>query len=89
MVRGDVEWPEWWDWSLDFGLLHLAARMRSRSFNETDLREMLQEAYNYRTDVEPGRWVIETRRNAVRWEIIVEPQEAEQVLLVVTAYAVQ
>jgi len=36
-----------------------------------------------------GRWVVEVAHNAVPWEVIVEPDGSVQLLVVVTAYAVE
>ena len=63
-------------------------RMVDRGFTEVDLRQMLEDASSFRPDVEEGRWVIVSRHRRRSWEIIVEPDEAEQVLVVITAYPV-
>ena len=81
------EWPEWWSWELELSP-HLLKRMIDRRFNEADLRVMLENATGYHENHEEGRWCIETRHGARQWEVIVEPQPDEQVLVVVTAYAV-
>ncbi|ESQ12402.1 MAG: hypothetical protein N838_34665 [Thiohalocapsa sp. PB-PSB1] len=62
--------------------------MEDRSFNEVDLRTMLEHARAYRTDIVDGRWVIETRHNRGPWEIIVEPEIDIEILVVITAYPV-
>jgi hypothetical protein len=63
--------------------------MADRQLSETDLRGMLHEAQGYRADIEPGRWIIEARHEDVAWEVIVEPEEAPGLLVVVTAYPVE
>ena len=78
-------WPAWWDWDLEL-TPHLLKRMVDRRFTEVDLRRMLEEATGYRDDLLPGRWVIETKLRKHRWEIIVEPDTALELLVVVTAY---
>jgi hypothetical protein len=65
----------------------LLKRMDDRRFTELDLRRMLERATGYRPDVE-GRWVIETRHRRRPWEVIVEPDQERQLLVVVTAYPV-
>lgn len=40
----------------------------------------------YKPDVVDGRFVIETRHARRAWEIIVEPDEDDELLVVVTAY---
>jgi len=63
--------------------------MLDRKFTEVDLRRMLEHARGYKADIVEGRWVIEARRNRKDWEIIVEPDRAQKVLVVVTAYPVE
>jgi len=62
--------------------------MVDREFTELDLRQMLEDASGLRPDVEAGRWVVTTRHRRRAWEIVVEPDEAERVLVVITAYPV-
>lgn len=80
-----MEWPDWWDWEIELSP-HLLERMVDRSFNEAELREMLEDASGFRRDVIESRYVIETRWNEGRWEIIVEPDDSTERLVVVTAY---
>ena len=89
MVSSFQVWPAWWNWELDCSNPHLAKRMLDRSFNETDLREMFERATGYRPDIAPDRFIIDTRRDGSRWEIIVEPDASAETLVVVTAYAVE
>ena len=63
--------------------------MEDRRFTEVDLRAMLQKATGHRRDVVEGRWVILTRHRRQRWEVIVEPDRAAKVLVVVTAYSAE
>ena len=60
--------------------------MEDRRFTEVDLRAMLEGAAGYRKDIAPGRWVIKARRGRRPWEIIVEPDESLEILVVITAY---
>jgi hypothetical protein len=80
-------WPEWWQWELDL-TPHLLKRMEERGFNEIDLRTMLLNASGHRPDVFAGRWIIDCRHRRRRWEVIVEPDELDRALVVVTAYPV-
>lgn len=80
-------WPDWWDWELDLSP-HLLKRMDDRRFSEIDLRRMMERAYGRREDAVEGRWVIETRHRGRTWEVIVEPDEDRQLLVVVTAYPI-
>lgn len=62
--------------------------MLDRGFSETDLRAMLEQATGFRADHDPGRWVIDSSHHNRRWQIIVEPDLVERLLIVVTAYPV-
>ncbi|CAK0751290.1 DUF4258 domain-containing protein [Gammaproteobacteria bacterium] len=80
-------WPDWWDWEIEF-TPHLLKRMEDRNFDEVDLREMLHHAKGYKNDIVEGRWVIETQHKHHPWEVIVEPDDLENLLVIVTAYPV-
>jgi hypothetical protein len=80
-------WPQWWDRELEL-TPHLIKRMDDRNFNELDLRTMLKKATSYREDIEDGRWAIETRHQKRPWEVIIEPDNANKLLVVITAYPV-
>jgi hypothetical protein len=62
--------------------------MVDREFTELDLRQMLEDATALRPDVEERRWVVTAHLRRRPWEIIVEPDEAERVLVAITAYPV-
>ena len=67
---------------------HLLKRMEDRAFNEVDLRRMLEHASGHRADILEGRFVIDVRHAGQPWEVIVEPDELRQLLVVITAYPV-
>ena len=50
---------------------------------------MLEIATSFRDDVVYGRFVVETRHRRHNWEVIVEPDPVELLLVVVTAYAIE
>lgn len=83
-----MTFPEWWHWELEL-TPHVEKRMEDRGFNEVELREMLERATAFRADVVDGRFVIETRFHGRKWEVVVEPDELEHLLVVVTAYGVE
>jgi hypothetical protein len=60
--------------------------MLDRDFTEVELRQMLEDSARSRADFVEGRWAIETRHRGEAWEIIVEPDERTQLLIVITAY---
>ena len=62
--------------------------MIDRGFTEIDLRHMLEHGERIRRGAVPGRWVVVTRHRRRVWEVIVEPDFAARLLVVVTAYAV-
>lgn len=63
--------------------------MEDRACNEVDVRRMLEHASGHRADILEGRFVIEVRHASRPWEIIVEPDELRQLLVVITAYPVE
>lgn len=77
--------PSWWAWELEI-TPHLLKRMLDRGFNEMELRDMLQHAKQYRPSASPGRFIVEARHDKRDWEIVVEPDEQAQLLLIITAY---
>ena len=81
-----MRWPKWWTWELEL-TPHLEKRMEDREFTEVDLRAMLQRASGFRQDWIEGRFVIETIYRGRGWEVIVEPDQTDELLVVVTAYA--
>jgi hypothetical protein len=84
-----VEWPTWWDWELEF-TPHLERRMEDRDFTEVDLRRMLETARGYREHGEiEGRFVVDARHHGGVWEVIIEPDHEEALLVVVTAYPLE
>lgn len=78
-------WPEWWNFELVISS-HAVDRMDERGFSEVDLRTMLEDATGFRPSIVPGRFLVETRHESEAWEIVVEPDQSERVLVVVTAY---
>ena len=82
------EWPEWWNYELVLSP-HMIERMQERKFSELDLRTMLNDAQGYHQSVVSGRFLIESRHARQRWEIVVEPDELERTLIVITAYGVE
>ena len=81
-------WPTWWEWDLELSS-HLFKRMASRDFNEIEIRRMLSVASGFRPDVVPDRWLIATRHRRKPWEVVVEPDPDDQLLVVITAYPVE
>jgi len=82
-----TDWPTWWYWELEFSP-HLLKRMVDRNFSEVDLRSMMSSAIRLREGDEPGRWLVESSVGARSWRVIVEPDTADELLVVITAYPV-
>jgi hypothetical protein len=83
-----VALPDWWEWELEL-TPHVEKRMEDRGFTEVDFRLMLEIARTFRPEFMEGRFVIETRFKGQLWEVVVEPDEVEHLLVVVTAYGVE
>ena len=82
------DWPDWWDWDLEFSS-HLLKRMVDRGFLETDLREMMERASGFREDFESGRWIVDTTHDSTAWQVIVEPDDHDKLLVVITAFPIE
>ncbi len=82
-----VTWPAWWEWEIEL-TPHLEKRMEDRDFTEVELRAMLHRARGFRDDVVEGRFAIETDHKHAAWEVIVEPDEIDHLLVIVPAYPV-
>ena len=80
-----MQWPEWWKWEIEI-TPHIEKRMVQRGFNEIDLRTMLHNSLEFIKDREPGRYIILSKMGIMKWEIIVEPDYDQKLLVVVTAY---
>ena len=83
--HSDTDWPDWWQWPIEL-TSHLIKRMFDRGFSETELRDMLEMATAFHPDVEAGRFVIDTALRGQRWQIIVEPDDGPEIVVVITAY---
>jgi hypothetical protein len=79
--------PDWWDWELEL-TPHLEKRMEDRDFTELDLRSMLQRARSHHPDHVEGRYVIPATHRGRMWRVIVEPDESDSLLVVITCYPV-
>lgn len=83
---GQEEWPAWWDWELEM-TPHVERRMEDRDFSEVDLlRSMLQRATSLKENVVEGWWVAASRHRGGPWEVTLEPDPDERVIVVITPY---
>ncbi|MGI9014713.1 MAG: DUF4258 domain-containing protein, partial [Phycisphaerales bacterium] len=83
-----ADWPDWWQYDVVISP-HVVERMGERGFTEIDLRGMLEDATDYRESVMPGRFVLTTTHNRDSWEVVVEPDDMNTILVVVTAYKLE
>jgi hypothetical protein len=77
--------PDWWSFELELSG-HVLDRMLDRGFSEADLRLMFEAAITVRAGRLDGRWIVKTVHQREPWEIVVEPDHADRVIVVVTAY---
>jgi hypothetical protein len=77
--------PDWWEFELELSP-HVLDRMIERDFSEADLRLMMEVANGLRSSESIGRWNVETSRLGDQWEIVVEPDVLDRVIVVITAY---
>lgn len=49
----------------------------------------MESATQMRQDEDSGRWVVETSHEGRSWEVVVEPDPVDRLLVVITAYAVE
>lgn len=63
--------------------------MISRNFNEIDLRSMLSNPFGYERDSEEGRFLIKSVYKHKNWEIIIEPDFEEKVIVVITVFSLE
>jgi hypothetical protein len=80
--------PDWWEFDLELSP-HILDRMIDRGFTEVDLRLMIEAADVIRPGSSSGRWILGTLHIDTRWEIVVEPDERDLVIVVITAYKVE
>jgi Domain of unknown function (DUF4258) len=79
--------PEWWSWDLSF-TGHAELRMEQRGVTELEVRAMLERATRFEASIVEGRFLIHTQRGQDPWVVIVEPDAAARLLVVVTVYEV-
>ena len=74
----------------DRELLNRAGELNRVLFSQDAdlLREaiMMEGASGFHEDRQPGRWVLETKRDTRAWEVVVEPDSEDRLLVVITAY---
>lgn len=79
--------PNWWSFELELSP-HVEERMIDRGFTEVDLRMMIESAETIRPAATYGRWIAEAEYDGDSWEVIVEPDERDRVIVLITAYRV-
>ncbi|MFM7520425.1 MAG: hypothetical protein ACKO9B_08150 [Planctomycetota bacterium] len=79
--------PDWWNFELELSP-QVEELMIHRGFTEVDLRLLRQAAEDIRPTATNGRWIVATVHHGDSWEVIVEPDERDRVIVVITAYRV-
>jgi hypothetical protein len=82
--------PDWWRFDLELSL-HVEERMIDRSFSEVDLRLMMENPNGLWFGGSVGRLAGGSSKRFIwgeAWGVVVEPDELEQVIIVITAYKV-
>ena len=80
-----TNWPNWWNWELRLSD-HVLTRMEQRHFNEAELRAMLEDSSAVFPAADPGRWLVATRFRGASWNVVLEPDMADAIVVVVTAF---
>ncbi|MFW6162793.1 MAG: hypothetical protein ACODAJ_08465 [Planctomycetota bacterium] len=83
-LRTEAEWLEW-DVEISY---HAHRRSGLRGFNEIDLRAMVEDAAGFEPSPVEGRFVLYSGLGQENWAIVVEPDDEERKLIVVTAWRV-
>jgi len=78
--------PEWWEWELGFDS-HIEDRMEERGFSEVELRAMLEDATSLSPARRKGRWLADTHFRGRPWVVVLEPDVADQITYVITAFS--
>jgi hypothetical protein len=86
-VAKNATLPEWWNWEPSF-TAHAELRMAQRGVTELDVRAMLEGARRYDASVVVGRYMIRGVHRQQPWVVVVEPDAAVELLVVVTTYEV-
>ncbi len=88
MMASRPDRPAWWGFEVVLSP-HALERMQERGLGEVELRTLLHDAEDVRPSCMPGRFLITSSAGKDTWRIVVEPDELEGILIVVTAYGVQ
>jgi len=79
--------PDWWNFELELSP-HVEERMIDRGFSEVDLRLMIETTGAIRRGGAKRPMDLGTAHDGDAWEVVVEPDERDQVIVVITAYRV-
>jgi hypothetical protein len=77
----------WLDWDLEISY-HAHKRSGPRGFSEADLRTMIADATGFVPSQTAGRYIVHSTFGKEQWRIVVEPDDEEHALIVVTAWRV-
>jgi len=61
--------------------------MPARGFSEVDIRSMIESPIEIVRDTCPGRYLARCLWHGRRWDVILEPDDVSNTVIIVTAYA--
>ena len=61
--------------------------MEERGFSEVELRAMLEDATSLSPARRKGRWLADTHFRGRPWVVVLEPDVADQITYVITAFS--
>lgn len=86
MARRRPQRPEWLDWELEFHP-HFDLRVRERHSAEVIARHVLEHYTELSPSRREGRWVLGAKYEGESWELVVEPDPWERLLVLVTIWS--
>lgn len=82
-----MQHPYWWSWPQEL-TDHVKLQMVDRATRGETLHLLLDHAARVFPGRLPGRWCVESELHGRRWHVIVDVEDDERMLVVVTAYPV-
>jgi hypothetical protein len=79
--------PDWWDFELELSP-HLEDRIILSRFLGGRSPAVIEVAQDLGVGKTPGRWIVRTSHLGEAWDVVVEPDELDRVIVVITAYKV-
>lgn len=80
-----MQQPYWWTWPQEW-TDHVQLQLADRANRGETLHELFANPVRLFPGRLPGRWCVESALHGRRWHVIVDVDDDERVLVVVTAY---